>query len=273
MTRAQQVSAIALCIAVAGVFAYSNIHASARVGPVVVTPPELIQRLISVNHRVYWVGPESDVDYELTRASNGSIFIRYLPRGVKAGSTRRFLTVATYPFPGAYSALKQMASQSVKLPIPGGIAIYSRGDPNDIHVAFVGGVSEIEVFSPVPGEAARLVRDGRVRPVEIMAVVQPPQNTPVRAGTRTPISDFVVANGIVAGAGAVLGAIGGFILALLSRPISQIEEVALGAFGFELTFETDGWDALDYGTAIAVAGAVGSIAVLILKVIEYVGLI
>ena len=40
---------------------------------------------------------------ELIRASGGKIIIRYLPRGVEVGSPKPYLSVATYPFPGAFA--------------------------------------------------------------------------------------------------------------------------------------------------------------------------
>ena len=72
-----------------------------------------------LGHPVYWAGPKAGVTYELTQAANGSIYIRYLPRGASVGSPQPYLTVATYPFPGAYAALvaltKQPGARSIKL--------------------------------------------------------------------------------------------------------------------------------------------------------------
>src|SRR5205809_2388971 len=71
-----------------------------------VSPTQLRTLAGSVAHPVFWVGPKSGMTYELTRTSNGSIFVRYLPSGVKIGSKDPYLTVATYPFPGAFPALQ-----------------------------------------------------------------------------------------------------------------------------------------------------------------------
>ena len=41
---------------------------------------------------------------------SGTVYIRYLPSGTNVGDPRaRFLTVATYPFPGAYAAVAKTA--------------------------------------------------------------------------------------------------------------------------------------------------------------------
>ena len=56
----------------------------------------------SVGHPVFWLGPREGYTYEVTQTSNGSIYVRYLPPGEKVGVKTPYLTVATYPFPGAY---------------------------------------------------------------------------------------------------------------------------------------------------------------------------
>ena len=63
---------------------------------------------------------------ELTQLANGTIYVRYLPKGVTIGSDTPQLTVATYPFPGAYEALQAVAKQKGSTPInvsQGGIAV------------------------------------------------------------------------------------------------------------------------------------------------------
>ena len=59
-----------------------------------------------LGHPIYWAGPRAGYTYELTQTPSGKVYIRYLPSGTKVGDPRpRFLTVATYPFPGAYAAV------------------------------------------------------------------------------------------------------------------------------------------------------------------------
>ena len=51
---------------------------------------------------VFWLGPKSGYTLELTRTTNGKIYVRYLPSGVAVGADKPYLTVATYPFPGGF---------------------------------------------------------------------------------------------------------------------------------------------------------------------------
>lgn len=116
----------------------------------------------SVNHPVFWEGPRANSTYELTQSSNGVIFIRYLPPGAKVGSKDRYPTVATYPFPGALTALQAVAKQSgstaVNLP-NGGLAVVSASNPTSIHAAYPNVDYQVEVFDPDAGAALRGVQN------------------------------------------------------------------------------------------------------------------
>jgi hypothetical protein len=64
----------------------------------------------SVSHPVYWAGPKDGNTYEVTRTSDGRVYVRYLPEGTQVGDPRaRFLTVGTYPRAGAWAELKRAA--------------------------------------------------------------------------------------------------------------------------------------------------------------------
>jgi hypothetical protein len=118
----------------------------------------------SVGHPVFWVGPLNGYTYELERASNGSIYIRYLPPGVTPGAKGQFLTVATYPFRGAYVAIQNVLKQGGSRPIRlahNGLAEFSTTNPNNVHAAYPGINYQAEVFDP-RGGAAALVREGRL---------------------------------------------------------------------------------------------------------------
>src|SRR3954447_22106351 len=53
---------------------------------------------VSLGHPVYWAGTQRGVTYELTRTTDGRVYVRYLPAGVAVGDTRpNYLTVGTYP--------------------------------------------------------------------------------------------------------------------------------------------------------------------------------
>jgi hypothetical protein len=120
---------------------------------------------VSVDHPVYWVGPRDGVTYELTRQSNGTIIVRYLPQGAKVGEKKPYTSVATYPFGGAYPALQKVArnSGSASFKIPGGgLAVFAKSYPQSIHVAYPGASYQAEVFDPERGTAARMLRSGKL---------------------------------------------------------------------------------------------------------------
>ena len=119
----------------------------------------------SVNHPVYWVGPRDGYTYELTRQSNGTIIIRYLPEGAKVGDKKAYLSVATYPFGGAFPAIEKAArkSGSDSFEIPGdGLAVFAKRYPQSIHVAYPGTSHQVEVYDPKRGAAAALLKGGEL---------------------------------------------------------------------------------------------------------------
>ena len=115
---------------------------------------------------IYWAGRKSGDLYELRRTSNGDVYVRYLPRNVKAGSpSAAYLTVATYPFTGAYAALQKVAGSSgVAIP-GGGIAVVDKKDPKSVHVAYRNINYQVEVYDPSPATALSVATSGSVRPV------------------------------------------------------------------------------------------------------------
>jgi hypothetical protein len=139
------------------------------VGPVAVTQGELRSRSIDEGHPIYWAGPKENTTYELTRTSNGRIFIRYLPEGVPVGVNKADYTiVGTYPVPDATSVLEGLAKKSgeQKLSVPGGgIAVYSTSQPTNVYVAYPGSNLQIEVFDPSAERALGIVASGQVVPV------------------------------------------------------------------------------------------------------------
>jgi hypothetical protein len=96
---------------------------------------------------IYWAGSVKGYSYEFSRTSNGAVYVRYLPRGVRAGARgAEFLIVAAYRFPGAYAGLKRVAG-SRAIAGPGGSIIFVR--PTD----------------PRPAVAMAVAESGKVRPV------------------------------------------------------------------------------------------------------------
>jgi hypothetical protein len=124
----------------------------------------------SASHPVYWAGPKEDHTYELTRTTNGFVYVRYLPEGTEVGDPRsRFLTIGTYPRPGAFAELQRAAkakgSVSVKIG-DGGLAVFSETRPTSVYVGYPDAKYQVEVFHPSPDEARRLALSGLVVPVK-----------------------------------------------------------------------------------------------------------
>ncbi len=123
-----------------------------------------------VGHPIYWAGARPGYTYELSSTSNGSVFIRYLPVGTKVGDPRAtFLTVATYPFPGAFAATTRAATAAgsaatIKL-AHGGIGVVDGSYPKSIHIAYPGVSYQIEVYDPSPSTGRKLVASGAISPV------------------------------------------------------------------------------------------------------------
>jgi hypothetical protein len=123
----------------------------------------------SVGHPGYWAGPRNDA-YELTGDVNASIFVRYLPRGVPAGSRRRTsLTVATYPFADAYGTFEAASRRPGAIDgrtSDGGLAVGAKSNPTNVHAAYPEVALQIEVYDPRPGRAFTLATAGATVPIE-----------------------------------------------------------------------------------------------------------
>lgn len=133
-----------------------------------VTETDLVSLAARVGHPVFWLGQRSGYTYELTENKDGSIYIRYLPAGAGIGTAKGELTVATYPFPGSYDALKGVASTNGVTPIQipnGGFALPTKNHPHSVHVSYPGVDYQVEVFDPDAGKAAALAAAGELVPI------------------------------------------------------------------------------------------------------------
>lgn len=142
----------------------SAVATAAGIGPVAQSVEQLKSFTAGTGHPVYWVGSKPGYTYELTQTSNGRVFVRYLPEGVAVGVEKPYLTVATYPFPKAFAALKALAKSqggAIKLD-HGGIALVDRRYPKSVHVAYPGVAYQVEVFSPSPASTRDVVVSGQV---------------------------------------------------------------------------------------------------------------
>jgi hypothetical protein len=134
---------------------------AASVGALKALPSQL-------GHPIYWIGPRSGYTYELTRTTNGNVYVRYLPSGVAIGASRPYLTIATYPFQGAFDAITRLSKQKGQVAIKlkgGGVAVINPSDPKSIHLAYPGADFEAEVFDPSAGRARQIVSSDQVEPI------------------------------------------------------------------------------------------------------------
>jgi hypothetical protein len=123
----------------------------------------------SASHPVYWAGPKDDFTYELTRTTDGRVYVRYLPEGTDVGDPRaRFLTVGTYPRAGAWAELKRAAKAKGAISLKlerGGLAVFSEARPTSVYFGYPDARYQVEVYHPSPTEARRLALSGQVVPV------------------------------------------------------------------------------------------------------------
>ena len=113
----------------------------------------------SLGHPIFWLGPEPGYTYELTQTQNGKIYIRYLPHGVRVGSAKPYLTVATYPFPGAFPAIQRLTQAR------GALAVVDGQYPKSIHLAYPGSNFQVEVYDPLPSTTRKIVASREIVPV------------------------------------------------------------------------------------------------------------
>ena len=172
-----RIAAIVVIAVVAGVVVWSIARGSSSssdstppkvraVAPVALSAAGLAALAHTVGQPIYWAGPRQHYLYELHRTTDGNVYIRYLPPGVDAGATGGdYLTVATYPFDGAFDALENVKEgQHIAIP-NGGTAVIAPNYKKSIHLAFPKVNYQVEVYEPSASQVLELVRSGRIRPV------------------------------------------------------------------------------------------------------------
>jgi hypothetical protein len=139
---------------------------ASSIKPVALNAPGLRALARVVPQPIFWAGPKKHYLYELTRQTNGNVYIRYLPPGVNAGAPgAKYLVIATYPFKGAFAGLKAVShGKQIKIG-GGGIALVDPSYPKSIHLAYPGFNYEIEIYDPSPAEARAVALSGAVVPV------------------------------------------------------------------------------------------------------------
>ena len=129
-------------------------------------PLDLLTALAAASSRpIYWAGPRTSNRYELTKSTDGRVYIRYLPPGAPIGSDQPYLTVGTYPVHDAFAVTSRLAGRSEAVKVAtggGGVAFYDAQKPTNVFLAYPGSGVQVEVFSPVAHEAQLLVGSGGV---------------------------------------------------------------------------------------------------------------
>ena len=87
---------------------------------------------------------------------------------MKVGDSKAaYLTVATYPFPGAFAAVKRTENGATTIKLArGGIGVVDTAYPKSIHLAYPGVNYQIEVYDPSPSSGRKLAASGAIAPVQ-----------------------------------------------------------------------------------------------------------
>ncbi len=137
--------------------------------PVSASVAQLEQLAAKLKHPIYWTGTKPGYTYELTQTKSGSVYVRYLPPGVKVGDQRAdFLTVGTYPDANPMkrigTALKRKGTTHFTVP-GGGVAVQYSAHPTSVYLAYPNSSLLLEVFQPSPEQARAVASSGAVRPL------------------------------------------------------------------------------------------------------------
>lgn len=120
---------------------------------------------------VYWVGPQTGAELELSEVGKARAYVRYLTGGAEAGDPQpSFLTIGTYRLPDALAALRANAERSgVKLrKAPRGALVWvDPQSPTSAYLARPGDDFQVEVYDPSPKHALGVALSPRLRPVAV----------------------------------------------------------------------------------------------------------
>lgn len=136
--------------------------------PAIVSEKQLHALAAQSKSPIYWAGPKSGA-YELTRASDGRVWVRYLQSPAQVGTrAAKYLTVGTYPTKIAFVALKRAAGRpgglSLKLD-KGGLLVFNTHTPTSVYFGYPKSGYQVEVFDPSPQQARSLVLAGSIKPI------------------------------------------------------------------------------------------------------------
>lgn len=153
----------------AGVTDSASAVAIAASGPALATKADILAAAARVGHAVYWAGELPNTGYELTVATSGAVFVRYLPSGAQVGSKTPYLTVATYPDANAFANIRSAAAETGTVSVKyagGAFAVASSDVASNVNFAFEGAPIQIEVFAPAPGKAWSLIEAGSISQIQ-----------------------------------------------------------------------------------------------------------
>lgn len=135
----------------------------------IVAPSGLGEVAALLGQPVYWAGPVSGKELELTElGEGGGVQVRYLPEGVEArDGASAPLTVGSYPLSDPGAALDAFAKR------PGSVVRRGRGgrkvvvstrSPTSAYFVSPDNSVQVEVYDRSPKRALALALSGRVRP-------------------------------------------------------------------------------------------------------------
>jgi hypothetical protein len=178
LSRSRLLLAVGAVLAVAAIIAVvvvatsggsKNSSSSSRATPVAATAADLGSVAAKLGHPLYWAGARAGYTYELTQASNGNVWVRYLPQGVQLGDPRaNFVTVGTYPQANAFQSVTAASKRkgAVSFSVPGGgVAVQYTDRPNSVYLAFPGKNQLIELYNPSSSAARAAVKAGQILPL------------------------------------------------------------------------------------------------------------
>lgn len=136
---------------------------------VTLTEYELLSRAATIEPTPYWVGPQPDtVRFELEKDPEGNVYVRYATSSAARDPQAEHLTVASYPVNEAEQRLEAAAQEEKSEVLSRGADSIVLGSPHSdsAYVVFEERPElQVEVYSPQPGEALKLVKSGALTPL------------------------------------------------------------------------------------------------------------
>ena len=140
-----------------------------RTKPEIVSPAQLSEAAVELDHPLYWAGEQESAEIEFSQPQAARTYVRYLTGGAEAGDPNaEFLTIGTYEFKDAAKALKEQAKKpdGVLAAAPGGgVVFFNTTHPQSVYLAYPGEEAQIEVYDPNPKRSIGLVSSGLIVPV------------------------------------------------------------------------------------------------------------